>query len=671
MSFARTAGWARRSWPLLGTLVASALLAGIATAAILERNGGEPAVPLDDAYIHLHYARSFANAQPFAYGVGEPCAGATSLLWPALIAPFFAFGGDGSAAIWVSWLLGWAAFAALAYETWRASEPLIGAAGATAASVLCICFGGHVWFAASGMEVVPLAWLLLRTARRAGDFVEATGASAAKQSTLRTELIALALVVPLMRPEGALASLMVAAALWRGHGNRSWALLPLLGPGLPPLINSIFTGTALSTTAQVKWLIGNPYFPPAILVQKVVDNAALLLTTLLDGRLWSAHFLPEGSALVAWLAMPGLLVAGARAGKMFRALLLVLIGIGIFAPTTYDSFLWNRLRYLWPFASAWLIGIAAGAESVAVLLARVRPKLRLLGPALTGLVAVALATQLPDTVRDVAESASAISRQQVALGRWARKTLPEQSVIGVNDTGAIAYFSDRPTFDIVGLTTRGEAPYWVGGAGSRFEHYERLGPSRLPTHFIVYQSWMSIPPLLGELLTERSVFDSTILGGATMQAHVADYSTLRSGQAPTRAPANAALLDTLDVADLESEAEHGYELGRALQSENFVVYSSDRKRTDGARGTRNRDVFQLLVEGGGTLTARLGATRPSIVQLAVGGRAIGAVSLTTGGWQEASIEIPADFTRARRTVEVSAAAGQSFVSLHYWSYARP
>ena len=37
-----------------------------------------------------------------------------------------------------------------------------------------------------------------------------------------------------------------------------------------------------------------------------------------------------------------------------------------------------------------------------------------------------------------------------ALGRWAKDALPEDARIGLNDTGAIAYFGDRRTFDIVG-----------------------------------------------------------------------------------------------------------------------------------------------------------------------------------------------------------------------------
>ena len=71
-------------------------------------------------------------------------------------------------------------------------------------------FGGHTWFAASGMEVTLLADLLARTARECADFAESpTERSSAK---LRT-LLFLSLLGPLARPEGALASGMVLLTL--------------------------------------------------------------------------------------------------------------------------------------------------------------------------------------------------------------------------------------------------------------------------------------------------------------------------------------------------------------------------------------------------------------------------------------------------------------------------
>src|SRR5262249_14532234 len=151
---------------------------------------------------------------------------------------------------------------------------------------------------------------------------------------------------------------------------------------------------------------------------------------------------------------------------------------------------------------------------------------------------------------------------------------PPGARLGVNDTGAIAYLSGRPTFDVVGLTTEGEARYWVAGAGSRFEHYEKLPPARRPSHFVVYPQWMACPPVLGRVLTEATVLDQSILGGTTMYVHEARWDLLGSGALPAAPPEGLSLADELDVADLESEAAHGYVLGSTWDVDDQVMVDS-------------------------------------------------------------------------------------------------
>src|SRR6202020_509748 len=98
----------------------------------------------------------------------------------------------------------------------------------------------------------------------------------------------------------------------------------------------------------------------------------------------------------------------------------------------------------------------------------------------------AFGSKINGVIDDVANSASGIDRQHVLLGKWAKENIPPGARVGVNDTGAIAYFGDHPTFDVVGLTTPGEGKYSVAGAGSRFEHYKKLAqapPEKFPSHF--------------------------------------------------------------------------------------------------------------------------------------------------------------------------------------------
>jgi hypothetical protein len=642
-------------------MAAAGCLAALALHQVMAATNGAPAVPLDDSYIHFQFARSFAEGHPFVYSPGAaPVAGATSLLWPLLLALPQLLGAHGLALIPWAWGFGFLALGLLAYETARAAERLVNARIAWFSGVLVLAFSANTWFAASGMEVVPLAWLLMRCARRAAQWHEG-------DRRRLWELLLLAFLAPAMRPEGAIGSLLIASALlWRETGaRRGLSVLALGFVGVPPLVYLLFTGHATQTTTLVKWLPFNPYLTFGDVLDVVLGNLRVFVSTLLDGQLWSAAYVPEHSRFIALLSLPALVVAGQTRGASARAWLLVVLGLGILLPTTYDSFLWNRLRYLWPFAGPWLIGLVALADQVAELVALLTPQLGLVRYLICTGFAGALASKFPFALADLADSSHAISSQHVELGQWAKRELPATAHIGVNDTGAIAYLSDRPIFDVVGLTTADEARYWSAGPGSRLEHYERLPRSALPTYFIVYPAWFGLPQLLGTCLTERTVY-ATILGGETMVACEADYTLLGSGEGASapefwRQPP----LDVLDVADLESEAAHRYALLPATQADDVVL--SNGIIIDGARRNRHRDWFRLWVAPGARLVARLGSDSPVTVHVRIAGRAAGNWSIANPSFEERSLELGTDAPSGLADVEVTADQG-AFASAHYWLY---
>src|SRR5947208_2828889 len=47
---------------------------------------GAPGFPLDDSWIHLHFARNLAEGAGFSYNPGTPVAGSTAPLWTLLLA---------------------------------------------------------------------------------------------------------------------------------------------------------------------------------------------------------------------------------------------------------------------------------------------------------------------------------------------------------------------------------------------------------------------------------------------------------------------------------------------------------------------------------------------------------------------------------------------------------
>jgi hypothetical protein len=642
-------------------------LAAWAATLVWRACGGELGAPLDDSYIHFQFARSFANFRPFEYALGAPrVAGATSLLWPALLTPALWLGASGSGLVGLTWVIGFASLFGQAREVLLLSRRFLDAPFAFAAGLLVLAFSANTWFAASSMEVVPLGFVLLRCARIAAEYIEGSRSVARAR-----ELLALAVIAVLLRPEGVLAALMAGAA-FAISGRRGWwrAALALATPLLVPLVNLLLAGGATQTTTLAKWLPMNPYYA-GHLSQAVLANLQIFVGTLLDGREWSWTFIPEGYRFVGLLSLPALCLAAQRRGALAHAALLCVVGLGMLIPTTYETFLVNRLRYLWPFSGPWLLGLAALGQLVALGLTKLAPQLgprfglaALLLPAACG---VGFARLAPVSVADLAVSAAAITNQQVALGRWAAKALPKDARIGVNDAGAIAFYSGRRTFDVVGLTTQGEARYWVAGPGSRFEHYENLSAAQLPTHFFIYPEWFGLPSLLGQCLTSRRVEGATILGGPEMLACEADFSSLRSGAEPINLGPRE-IFDEVDVADLESEAHHRYQLGPTSAQQNVLVTFAG--RADGGRSGRTTDVFQMHFAKSGQLWVRLAGELSTVLTITIGDKpAYPGATWTDETAQERAFDVPADIRDGPHQVVVRSSSPVTI--LHYWSFKQP
>ncbi|CAN90940.1 hypothetical protein predicted by Glimmer/Critica [Sorangium cellulosum So ce56] len=723
---------AARALPYAPALAASGALGALCIRAILAQ-AGSPALPLDDAFIHMQYARRLAEGGFFSFVAGDGySSGATSLLWPVLLAPFHALGLRDLSLVYAVWALGLVFHAALAVETARLARPLAGPAAAAGAGAMCAGFAAFAWFAWSGMETVAFAWILTRTARLAAALCEPAPPEPATDSAapalppgapalpptapIARSLALCGFVAPLLRPEGALASLLAAIALalsasravppaplaapplsapspsrsdalWHSarsarSAGRLLALAPLLGPLVVPALNQLLAGHPTSSTTSVKWLIGNPNYDGPTLRAALLDNVRLLVTDVIDGGQWTAVFLPEGSAAVIALGAVALAVAAHRRGRPAHAAIVGALALGALLPCTYLSFLWNRVRYVWPFAPAWIVMAACLARELGDAAQRLRPSLHYVTPLLAGAFAGALAARLPWAIGDLANSARAIDRQQVWLGRWAARHLPEDARIGVNDTGALAYFSGRRTFDVVGLTTEGEARYWVAGAGSRFEHYEKLPPERRPTHFIVYPHWMACPPVLGRALVDATVEDQAILGGTTMIAYEARWDLLGSGALPVRSVPGERILDELDVSDLESEAAHAYALDPLADQRNLAIALAapessapgelDPTRTelaDGGRYHRTADRFVVHLAAPpaeARLVLRVASDDGAELAVSVAGEAIGTVDVPRGRWVERALPLPAARLSTPAPIAITLRRGAGFHAFHYW-----
>src|SRR5436309_791420 len=126
--------------------------------------GGEISLPLDDSFIYLQYARAIAEGHPFVYTPGNaPTTGATSLLWPLLLAPpHWLHLGPTQAIAWAL-ALGTAALLVSALLITRLGRMLAGTLGMLIAVALFLGSPQLLWGYMSGMEIGLYASVLLAT----------------------------------------------------------------------------------------------------------------------------------------------------------------------------------------------------------------------------------------------------------------------------------------------------------------------------------------------------------------------------------------------------------------------------------------------------------------------------------------------------------------------------
>ena len=431
----------------LDLLPALVLLAG----AVWLLGGGPHArtgFPLDDAWIHRVYARSFAHLQGFAYNPGQQETGATSPLWAIVSAPAHAlqFAGDDAvvaAVKAIGLLAALAALFALAVLTRRLSGSRT--AGVVAACVLAA--DPRLAFAAlSGMET-PLALAL---------WLGGTAALVAGRRAAGLLLLGLGVTA---RPEMALVAALTALPTlvmgWLERGGRRRLARDAGVALLPAALWAVFclsaTGRPLPATFYVK----------SVGFDLGWDRLRLAWDLLAQNGPLTASTLLIGAAALAVLLLRRRDHATDTAGlSLLLAPVVYLLAVVASRQIGLTGYYWTR----WADPPALALTAAAGAGFGAAI-ARA-PGLLSDHRRTTGLVlgCVLLFAALAGCLGAWGERRSrlesdgaAIARMNIQPALWLRSATPAGAVVGVNDAGALRYFSDRRILDLIGLNLHDRA----------------------------------------------------------------------------------------------------------------------------------------------------------------------------------------------------------------------
>ncbi len=215
-------------------------------------------------------------------------------------------------------------------------------------------------------------------------------------------------------------------------------------------------------------------------------------------------------------------------------------------------------RYYMAFAPLCALLVVVGTDTLAS--AVKRP----LQAALRRTLALALvligAASVPHWAKEFAHNAKDLADQHLKLSEWIDGNLPTDAKLAINDAGAIAYLGNRRVIDLLGLTTNALRPlgHWRE-EGHMWEVMERLRP----THLVVYPSFfddLHRLPVMRKIHTVNIGRDS-LLGDREKVVYAIDWPRALEPGKPHHLPreqAGWAIVDVVDVGDLESERVHEY-----------------------------------------------------------------------------------------------------------------
>ncbi|MEE9458082.1 MAG: hypothetical protein V3W11_13135 [bacterium] len=569
-------------------ILLAAALAAVAGAFYLYSNlyyaDGFLTMPLDDAYIFFHYARNFAAGHPLAYNVGDPpTTGVTSYLYLLMLTPLALVFQAPNALVWAAYVLNVALYGLSIWLFAKVVSHLFEGRYVIVSTFVYATTGVVTFHALGGMDSGLYVAALL--------FALYTYILYQDQGR-RVWFIAALATLTVARPEGIIAAALLAALalLGRGPKNESgggsrprskWLLLLGLTPIPVYFAVNYFVGGHLSSMSFLSKSILAPSTRPwadrAVAILSYTVYAVKSVFAGLDGQylraFYNANTLQAAANYFAPLALAFFLVGWGRAARKSwsegRALPGFAAGVVFLACVTASCLALpyprHYARYIVPYFPLFVIGVLGGIDGLAFLIRYGRPQISHAAMFWTGAAYFLVFGLISSAYFCVVYGMSArdIRYQHVAVARYIRENVPAGAAIFTHDVGALAYYGGRKIVDLEGLVTRDAWRYGHEGTGAVAEFAGRR--LKYGDYFVGYFSEYALEDTGALEPTAYSVrlLTTTMAGGREMS--VARFAAEVFEQPPlpdSSFLADFELADEVDVADLASEAAHGYRLRR-------------------------------------------------------------------------------------------------------------
>jgi hypothetical protein len=391
--------------------------------------------PLDDAWIHLTYARNLAHHGQWAFRPGEPSAGSTSPLWTAILSIGFLVGLGPY--VW-TYLAGWVVLTLLAVCAEKIARTLVTSYTSRIPwAGLFFVFAWHLtWSAVSGMEtllhgliILTVLGMLIGGSRRYLTLGVLTGLSV------------------WVRPDGLtlLGPIIVVALLsektWYRRGEAIWKTMIGFGSLVLPYVffNLALSGNAMPNTFYAKRAEYGMFWLSKPFPERVSEYLAPIL---------ASPFLVLVPCGVFWL------VRRIRA-QNWGVLASLLWVLGYMAIYFFSLPAYQHGRYIIPALPVmYLWGMVGLLEIVSS--PGVNRRLAFVWQTLT--IVLCLAFEFLGA-RQNANDVLWVESEMVATAKWVAQNIPPDARLAVHDIGALGYYVQNPVVDMAGLITPEVVPF--------------------------------------------------------------------------------------------------------------------------------------------------------------------------------------------------------------------
>ncbi|TFF84769.1 hypothetical protein EU524_00315 [Candidatus Thorarchaeota archaeon] len=398
-----------------------------------------PGFTIDDSWIHLQFARTIYQGNPWEYSPGYPSTGSTSPLWSLIISPVFLFSSEVSGQVSGVIIISIVFFVLATYMVgWLVSNYTDGFWWGIVASALFVFFPRNTWLMLSGMETPLFMFMLLSS-------IVLLDTEDRKYDLLLGVVAGLAY---LSRPEGAIVALLIPVRyvilLRKGSLDRTRIATFVLSGVFALAVISPWMIHCYNTTGHL--------LPDTFYAKVHAPTPGEIAAW--DG--WWAYFTSTIPFIILGV-FPGIVLIAK--GRPFPWLIPVALTVMYRLSTPYASLI-NNHRYLVPVFGLLVIpAVAAVAYFLHVLAVGIFRSPDVSATSILMAACVFLLLVMPlipeyDAQRIYyGRAVRTVNDLHVNIGHWMAENTPDDAVFATHDAGAIRFISNRSMIDLAGLVS--------------------------------------------------------------------------------------------------------------------------------------------------------------------------------------------------------------------------